>query len=41
MQICIVGTKYDKKITKNIGDNCKNVLDLTEKSPPEIIFSLY
>ena len=40
MKICLVGTKYDKKITKKIGDNCKNVLDLTEKSPPEIIFSI-
>ncbi len=40
MQICIVGTKDDKKITKKISDNCNNVIDLTEKSPPAIIFSI-
>ena len=40
MKVCIVGTKDDKKITKKISDSCKNALDFTEKSPPEIIFSI-
>jgi len=40
MKVCIVGTKDDKKITKKISDSCNNALDFTEKSPPEIIFSI-
>ena len=40
MKICIVGSKDDKEITKKIADNCKNALDLTEKSPPAVIFSI-
>tara|TARA_B100000989_G_scaffold54793_1_gene36806 strand:- start:339 stop:1262 length:924 start_codon:yes stop_codon:yes gene_type:complete len=39
-KICVVGSKNDKKITKNIVNNCKSALDFTEKSPPEIIFSI-
>lgn len=39
-QICLVGTINDKKITDKIVKNCKNILDLTGKSPPEIIFSI-
>lgn len=40
MKICIVGTNDDKKITEKIANNCKNVLNFTEKSPPAIIFSI-
>ena len=39
-KICIVGTKNDKKIIRNIVENCNSALDFTEKSPPEIIFSI-
>ena len=39
-KICIVGTKNDKKIISNIVENCNSALDFTEKSPPEIIFSI-
>ena len=39
-QICIVGQDSDKDITDFIKNNCKNTIDLTGKSPPEIIYSI-
>ncbi len=39
-KICVIGTKNDKRITNNILKKCKNILDFTDKSPPEIIFSI-
>ncbi len=39
-KVCVVGQESDKEITKVITKNCKNVIDLTGKSPPEIIYSI-
>ncbi len=39
-RICLIGTKNDKNIINDIIKNCKNALDFTDKSPPEIIFSI-
>ena len=39
-KICVVGQDSDKKITDIIKKNCRNIIDLTGKSPPEIIYSI-
>jgi len=39
-KICVVGQDSDREITNIIKKNCKNIIDLTGKSPPEIIYSI-
>ena len=39
-QIYIVGQKSDKEILETISNKCQKVIDLTDKSPPEIIYSI-
>ena len=39
-KICVIGQHNDKQITDQIKQGCSNVIDLTGKSPPEIIFSI-
>ncbi len=39
-KICVVGHDNDREITNEIIKNCKNIIDLTGKSPPEVIFSV-
>tara|TARA_B100000575_G_scaffold139820_1_gene111530 strand:+ start:1066 stop:2001 length:936 start_codon:yes stop_codon:yes gene_type:complete len=39
-KICVVGQDSDKEITDLIKKNCRNIIDLTGKSPPEIIYSI-
>ena len=38
--ICLVGTKYDAPSFQPILDDCKNIVNLIDKSPPEIIYSV-
>ena len=38
--ICLVGTKYDASSIQPILDDCKNIINLIDKSPPEIIYSV-
>ena len=38
--ICLVGTKHDALSFKPILDGCKNIINLIDKSPPEIIYSV-
>lgn len=38
--ICVVGTKYDEDSTRPILEACKNTINLIDKSPPEIIYSV-
>ena len=38
--ICIVGQKSDRQILEIIINACQKVIDLTDKSPPEIIYSV-
>jgi ADP-heptose:LPS heptosyltransferase len=38
--ICLVGTKHDALSFKPILDGCKNIINLIDKSPPEIIYSI-
>ena len=39
-KICVVGQDCDREITDIIKKNCKNIIDLIGKSPPEIIYSI-
>ena len=39
-KICVVGQDSDREITNIIKENCINIVDLTGKSPPEIIYSI-
>ena len=39
-KICVVGQESDREITDMIKKNCKNIIDLTGKSPPEVIYSI-
>ena len=39
-KICVIGQHNDKQITDQIKQSCSNIIDLTGKSPPEIIFSI-
>ena len=38
--ICLVGTKHDAESFQPILDYCKNIINLIEKSPPEIIYTV-
>ena len=38
--ICLVGTKHDTMSFQPILDHCKNIINLIDKSPPEIIYSI-
>ena len=38
--ICLVGTKNDLPSLQPILDGCKNIINLIDKSPPEIIFTV-
>ena len=38
--ICLVGTKRDAESFQAILDNCKNIINLIDKSPPEVIYSV-
>ena len=38
--ICLVGTKYDVDSFQPILDNCKKIINLIDKSPPEVIYSV-
>ena len=39
-RVCIVGTKLDLYCAKKIINNCNNVINKIEQSPPEIIYSI-
>ncbi len=39
-RICLVGQESDKEVMKSIIDSCREIIDLTGKSPPEIIYSV-
>ena len=38
--ICLVGTKHDVLSFQPIIDGCKNIINLIDKSPPEIIYTV-
>ena len=38
--ICLVGTKHDAESFQPILDKCKNIINLIDKSPPEIIYTV-
>ena len=38
--ICLVGTKHDALSLQPILNSCKNIINLIDKSPPEIIYSV-
>jgi len=38
--ICVIGTSNDRSSIIHIQDNCEKVIDYTDKSPPEVIYSL-
>ena len=38
--ICVVGQKSDKETVVTIRNACNNIIDLTDKSPPEVIYSV-
>ena len=38
--ICLVGTKHDASSFQLILNGCKNIINLIDKSPPEIIYSV-
>ena len=38
--ICLVGTKHDASSFQPILDGCKNIINLIDKSPPEIIYTV-
>ena len=38
--ICLVGTKHDASSFQPILNDCKNVINLIDKSPPEIIYTV-
>jgi len=38
--ICLMGTKYDAASFQPILDHCKNIINLIDKSPPEIIYTV-
>ena len=38
--ICLVGTKRDAVAFKPILEHCKNIINLIDKSPPDIIYSV-
>ena len=38
--ICLVGTKHDAESIQPILHHCKNIINLVDKSPPEIIYTV-
>ena len=38
--VCVVGQKTDKETVINIKNQCQQIIDLTDKSPPEVIYSV-
>jgi len=38
--ICLVGTKHDVSSFQPILDGCKNIINLIDRSPPEIIYTV-
>ena len=38
--ICVIGQKSDKQTVETINNACQKVIDLSDKSPPEIIYSI-
>ena len=38
--VCLVGTKHDAKSSQPILDHCKNIINLIDKSPPEIVYTI-
>ena len=38
--ICVVGQKSDKETVETIHNRCEKLIDLSDKSPPEIIYSV-
>ena len=38
--ICLVGTKYDASSFQPILDDCKNIINLIDRSPPGIIYTV-
>ena len=38
--ICVVGQKTDKEALTKISNECQQIIDLTDKSPPEVIYSV-
>jgi len=38
--ICLVGTSHDAEAIKPILKHCKNIINLIDRSPPEIIYSI-
>ncbi|MDC3075430.1 hypothetical protein OA258_03225 [Pelagibacteraceae bacterium] len=38
--ICVIGQKSDKETVETINNACQKVIDLSDKSPPEIIYSI-
>jgi len=38
--ICVIGQKTDKQTVETINNACQKVIDLSDKSPPEIIYSI-
>ena len=39
-RICVVGQKSDKETVTTIRSACRQIIDLTDKSPPEVIYSV-
>ena len=37
--ICVVGTKHDAEAIKPILNHCTNIINLIDKSPPDVIYS--
>ena len=38
--ICLVGTKHDASSFQPILNGCKNIINLIDRSPPEIIYTV-
>ena len=38
--ICVIGQKSDRETVETINNACQKVIDLSDKSPPEIIYSI-
>ena len=38
--ICLVGTKHDALSFQQILNSCKNIINLIDRSPPEIIYTV-
>ena len=38
--VCLVGTKHDAESSQPILDHCKNIINLIDKSPPDIVYTI-